>query len=98
MLKVPPYVRDLHDAYSRPGQTLASVAERNGRTKQSLSALFSRWRLQVRRGGHGTSREPVTRPPQYRAFCGQCERRVCSAEAARCASRWCKAKPAEVMA
>lgn len=31
-----------------------------------------------------------------RKWCLQCERRVSLADAGRCASRWCKAKPAEV--
>jgi hypothetical protein len=82
----------MYRAYEQPGGTLAGVAERFGVSKNAVWMAFNRYRLPMRAGGNGQKHTTIERPRQMQAFCGQCERRVCAAEAAACVSRWCKAK------
>ena len=86
------------------GETLTAIGARFGITGQAVNRLARKAGLPYRerpakapppvsaRPGR-VLRDPAhdEAPPVARAWCAQCERRVAGDEAARCASRFCKA-------
>lgn len=86
-------VRDMYAAYCRDGESLQSVADAFGLSKNGVWMTFNRYGLQMRFMAP-KDREAVAfiPPASERRWCEQCQRRVSFLEAGLCRSRWCSAK------
>lgn len=89
----------MYEVYTA-GATMEAVSEQFRIRKSTVSKAFARWRLPVRPRGFPARPKPapkstIAHVPRFqppRSWCAQCERRVSTAEAGQCASRFCSVK------
>lgn len=91
---------EMHALYQR-GLNMREIAPRFGLGRTGVQKAFARYEFKVRSRGGPQARLPQAEPPLIiirpsfqppRSWCAQCERRVSTMEAGRCASRFCAAK------